>query len=145
MTLMKGRTRNTNDEADVPSAIATNSSTSVVIAAANPDRLFFRVCMDRGTNNRDVWVRLYPSSQDNLKRGICIGRRLDEDGSYDRMDWEMPVDNIYTGEISAICESSSEIGPLRIKKDPATANTLYLKPSAALPKDSERALVSLDS
>lgn len=30
-----------------------------------------------------------------------------EDGSYFKIDWEMPIDNIYTGEISAIMGSGT--------------------------------------
>ena len=99
MALMNGRNVNTNTDA-VVSTVPLNSTTSVVIAAANPDRTFFHVNSD-GSGDKDCWIRLYASSVDNLKQGFYL---YETDKGIN--SWEMPPDNIYTGEISAIAEAT---------------------------------------
>lgn len=106
MTLLTGRTRNTNDTAS-HSQVALNSSTATKIADANPDRIFFHVSINGNTSNESIFIKLQAASVDNEKCGIWIGRYLDEDGSYFKEFWEMPPDNIYTGEISAIMNSGT--------------------------------------
>ncbi len=90
-----GRNRNTNDNADVSGAIALNSSTATTVSSANDERIFFHVDNDNAANG--FWVRLYPAAQDNLKQGIFVTGKTGN-----RSFWDMPIDNIYTGEISAI-------------------------------------------
>lgn len=94
-----GRNRNVNDEADVPSGITINSTTSTVIAAANPDRISFRV--DNNEADKGAWVKLQAASVDNQKKGIWLK------GDKTESAYIMDPDNIYTGEISAIGDSDS--------------------------------------
>jgi len=101
-----GRNRNTTDTA-TSSPVALNSSTAVKLADANPNRIFFNVTINGGSSDERIFIKLQAASIDNVKTGIWIGRSLDEDGSYFKVDWEMSPDNIYTGEISAIMDSGS--------------------------------------
>lgn len=88
-------TRNTNDAALVSGAILLDAVTSVKIAEANPDRIFFCVNNDDGV--QAVFIKLQAASIDNATKGIFLTRKT---GSH--IAWQMPSDNIYTGEISAI-------------------------------------------
>lgn len=101
-----GRTINTNDTATT-SSVALNSTTAVKIADANPKRTFFHVTINGSSTGVSIFIKLQAASVDNEKVGIWIGRFLDEDGSYFKVCWEMPPDNIYTGEISAIVTSGT--------------------------------------
>lgn len=102
MTAIIGRNRNTNDTAAVSAGVTLNSSTSTVIAAANPNRIAFHV------NNDDsiqaCWVKLQAASVDNTAKGIYMGKKGEPDGR-----WDMSADNIYTGEISAIADLGSPV------------------------------------
>jgi len=99
MTIKKGRTTNTNDTATV-TAIVLNSSTSTVISPANPDRLFFHV--NNGIEpDKACWIKLHAANVDNVKHGIVI-----HEGQKGTGFWQMPVDNIYPGEISAIAQDT---------------------------------------
>lgn len=94
-----GRNTNVNDTAIISDAIALNETTSVKIADVNPNRIFFYV-----TNNGSsdaVWVKLQAAAVDNDKKGIWVEKKEVAESF-----WQMPVDNIYTGEISAISNSS---------------------------------------
>jgi len=102
MSARIGRNRNMNDIAVSIAGVTINSSTSVLIAAANPNRIYFHVNND--SSPKDSWIKLQPSSTDNDKKGIFLS------GS---SSWEMQPDNIYTGEISAIRNK--------------TTSTLYIK------------------
>ena len=93
MTQIIGRNTNSNDTAILSDVIPLNTITSTVVAAPNPNRIFFSI-----NNNNDlqgVWVKLQAASVDNDQKGIFVGSK-----SF----WEMPSDNIYTGEISAIAD-----------------------------------------
>ncbi len=90
-TQTKGRTSNVNGVATVSDAIALNSTTSVIIALENQNRTFFR--FDNSTI-QDVWLKLQAAATDDDKKGILVKKN----GGF----WEMPPDNIYPGEISAI-------------------------------------------
>lgn len=89
------RTKNTNDVANISGAILLDALTSVKIADANPDRIFFCVNNDDGV--QAVFIKLQAASIDNIAKGIFLTRKT---GSH--IAWQMPSDNIYTGEISAI-------------------------------------------
>ena len=102
MTTQIGRNRNTNDTATVTTGFTLNSTTSTVISAANINRLMFHVNSD--FSDKACWIRLYASSDDNLKRGVFLHEK--EKGV---THWDMPIDNIYTGEISAIAEEGAPI------------------------------------
>ena len=100
MPKMIGRNQNKNDEASVNEGVALDATTSVVIAAANPDRIAFHV-----NNNSAVsgaWVKLQAASIDNDKKGIFLEKSV-----LGINQWDMPTDNIYTGEISAIAENGT--------------------------------------
>ena len=88
-----GRNRNSSTEADIPDGITLNSSTPTTVAAKpekTDPRIFFAIS---NTSDNDMWLLLRAASIGNDKKGIFVPRN-----SY----WEMPVDNIYDGEISAI-------------------------------------------
>lgn len=90
-----GRTRNLNDTSTISAAIALNTSTSTKIVDANGNRMFVSITNDSINN---IWIKLQAASVDNNKTGIKLRRRS---------VWEMPVDNMYTGEISAISEAGT--------------------------------------
>ena len=96
---------NTHDEATLSDAI-TVGGTSVVIAEANPNRLFFHVHNFDG--NEAIWIKLQAASVDNDKKGIFIEKNgAEEESAAARSFWEMATDNVYTGEISAIAVSGT--------------------------------------
>ena len=95
-----GRTQNTNDEANIPSSITLNATTSTKIADANTRRIFFHV--NNNTASDAIWIKLQAASVDNDKKGIYLQKKDLPDGR-----WQMPPDNIYTGEISAIADSGT--------------------------------------
>lgn len=86
------RNRNENDTADVSSTIALNPTTSTTIISTNTARIYF---IFNNPSNKDVWLKLQAASVDNDKKGIPVAK-----GDF----WEMPPDNIYDGEISAIAD-----------------------------------------
>ena len=90
-----GRNTNTTDSASLSDAIALNALTSTKIADANDKRIFFCISND---SNVDIMLKLQGASLDNDKKGIVVYRK-----GY----WEMPVDNIETGEISAIAKNGN--------------------------------------
>jgi len=89
-----GRTTNKTDTATVGAGIALNASTSTTALSLNKDRTYIALTVDGG----DVWIKLQAASADNLKKGtrLCDGQT-----------YELPPDNIYTGEISAIAVSGT--------------------------------------
>ena len=99
MAAHKGRTSNTNDAANVV-AISVGDGGAVTLSPPNSRRIHFHV--DNGDADKGVWIRMYPASQDNTKRGIYLG-----DVEKSKSEWEMPTDNPYTGEISAIAEEDT--------------------------------------
>jgi len=90
-----GRNLNVTDTATLSNAIGLNSTTSTKIADALSNRIVF-ILSNPSTKN--IWVKLQAASVDNDKKGIFIPRN-----GY----WEMPTDNIYTGEISAIADNGA--------------------------------------
>lgn len=92
---------NSNLISEISDAITLNDSTSTKIAdvriksTGRPDRIFFAVS---NPSNKEVWLKLQPTATDDDKKGIHMPPQ-----SY----WEMPTDNIYKGEISAIAKSGS--------------------------------------
>lgn len=87
---------NFNDTAFISSAIMVNSTTSVTVRPANQGRIFF--CVNNNNSANGVWIKLQAASVDDDKKGIFIPARE---------SWPMPVDNIYTGEISAIADTDN--------------------------------------
>jgi len=90
-----GRNSNTTDSATLPGAFTVTASTSLKIADANTDRIFF--CVNNNNASDGLWIKLQAASVDNTKKGIFIPSK----GS-----WQMPTDNVYTGEISAIGDNT---------------------------------------
>ncbi len=95
-----GRNVNETDVATVSAGITLNGSTSTLISAANPDRIFFHV--DKNGDEEAIWIKLQPAAQDDDKKGIFLTGT--EKGI---TSWQMSPDNIYTGEISAISANGS--------------------------------------
>lgn len=84
------------------SANTISDTTAVVLLAANPNRFRVEVGHD---GIKTVFVRKYPASDDNIKRGF----RLGEDGKGSVTPYMIQVNEkgeIYKGEISSIAESS---------------------------------------
>ena len=102
MALEIGGNTNTNDTAVVADGITLNATTSTIIAAANTDRIFFHV--DNNFSDKAVWIKLQAASVDNDDKGIFLNEK--EKGV---TKWEMPPDNIYTGEISAIADEGAPV------------------------------------
>ena len=91
---LEGRNRNTTPDGVVSSSVTVTRFTSVKVADENEKRLFFHI--NNNDTNRDFWVKLQPAATDNDRKGIMVqGRSF----------WEMPTDNIYTGEICVIADS----------------------------------------
>jgi len=95
-----GRTINTHDEATQGSVTAIG--TSITVIAANPERIYFSI--NNGAASESCWVKLQAASVDNVKEGEFLAEKGEG-----RTFWEMPPDNIYTGEISVIRENSNVI------------------------------------
>jgi hypothetical protein len=93
MAFKKGRNININDTAVLLGPIALNNSTSVKLIDANANRMFFSISVD-GT----AWLKFQPAADDDLNRGILVATNS---------TFTMPVDNMYTGEISAISFSGT--------------------------------------
>lgn len=94
------RARNTNDEANLSGAITVGGE-SVKLADANPERIFLSVCLKLGSTEQEIFIKLQSADTDNDAKGICLFRKPGAGGD-SRTFWEMPSDNTYTGEISAI-------------------------------------------
>jgi hypothetical protein len=102
MARKTGRTRNFNEISAISSAISLNDTTSTTLSVANSERIFWAVSIPTAAGpglTVQIWLKLQSASIDNDKKGINLSS-----GDY----WEMPVDNIYTGEISAIVENGTE-------------------------------------
>lgn len=89
------RNVNSNDTAQVSDGITLNTSTSIKIANANEERVYFSAECNGETSS--AWLKLQAASVDNNKKGLFLTKV-----SLGRFCWKMPSDNIYTGEISAI-------------------------------------------
>lgn len=87
-----GRNRNINNEATI-SNVTLNALTSTKISDVNNNRIAFEVSND---SSQDVWIKFEPAAANDLKEGILL---------FKRSNFEMPTDNIYTGEVSAIAEA----------------------------------------
>lgn len=96
MPRVRERTTNTNDSTS-EEIVAVNPTTAVKIADGNANRKTARIFLSVTNNsNADVWVRLRTALVDNLKKGVVI--------LYPGCYWEMPPDEKYIGEVSAIAE-----------------------------------------
>jgi len=97
-----GRNQNSNPVADNKTAITVNDTTAVTLDAADTSRIFFEVSILPKSTDVCVFIRLYPASDDNIERGVWIGRFNFANDVFFRPFWRMPADNICPDEISAI-------------------------------------------
>ncbi len=91
------RNVNANDTAEISAGITLNISTSVKIADANEDRIYFSA--ECNAETASAWLKLQAATVDDDKKGLFLTKV-----SLGRFCWKMPSDNIYTGEISAIAQ-----------------------------------------
>jgi hypothetical protein len=98
MTATIGTSTNTNTEASNLSPISVGSSSAVALLPPLSvlDVPYVRVVVFN-SGNRDLWIRRYPASNDNDKRGDIVP-------AGERVELEYGSD-IYTGEISGIMNS----------------------------------------
>jgi len=102
--LSLGRNRNTNSVADV-TTVSLNDATASTLVPSNPDRIMCLISLDAGFGTGvdiEVFIRFWPAADDNDKKGIVLKRIVSGNDSLLQSVITMPVDNIYTGEISAI-------------------------------------------
>lgn len=89
MTRLIGRNVNQDDDAIVNDPISVGNTAQTVLPP-NSERLYVAI----SARQRDVFVRFIPASEEpNNKKGILVPRNN---------TYELPTDNIYTGEISVI-------------------------------------------
>ncbi len=100
MVIRIDRNRNTNDAATVAMPITVNATTSTTIAVANDERIYVEINNNSAT--KEIWIKLQAASVDNDKKGIFLNKKGSPPAS-----WEMPTDNIYSGEISAMADSGT--------------------------------------
>lgn len=102
MAFNKGRSVNFNDTA-VVTTVSINSVTATKLVDANPERMFLNIALSNvDVNNISVFIRLFAALTNNNKEGMPIGVfRMGNNNIY-KIDWTMPPDNVYTGEVSAI-------------------------------------------
>lgn len=87
--------------ANVSEAITVGESVAVKVADANPDRSYFKICVDPNDQGKQVWLRLYPAADDNRKCGIVLFENGKGSGC-----WEMIGKRLYKGEISVISRNN---------------------------------------
>lgn len=97
MVAKVGRNINIQDTV-VTTTVTVNAATATTLLAANPDRLWAKVCVDAGGGFVEVFIRDYAAATDNIKKGEIISRT---NGKIYTV-YKTVTDNIYTGEISAI-------------------------------------------
>ena len=101
-----GKNINVTDEAS-QTIVALTAGVSTVLAAANPDRIFFSVSLDCSVAPPIcVFVKLQDANVDNNLVGEVLFRDQSANDSVTQMRWEMPIDNIFIGEICAITSAS---------------------------------------
>lgn len=96
MTIVRGRTRNSND-GPVTKEIVANSTTAVTLWVANSVRLGISIT---NTSNRIVWVRKFAASANNDKIGKAI---------WPRTTWYSLEDRVYPGEYSVIVDVGADV------------------------------------
>ena len=86
-----GNNINHNTDATVDAGVQiTTAGTAETLSAANDDRMILIVSI----TGFDAWIRLIPAATDSsVQKGIFVQKDS---------TWTMPVDNVYTGEISII-------------------------------------------
>lgn len=85
-----GRNINVDSTATVTTMAVTTNNNALTVLSSNEDRLYVAISI----RDEDAFIRFIPSATDPSERkGIFIKK----DNTY-----ELPTDNIYTGEISVI-------------------------------------------
>lgn len=96
MTFLRGRTFNTNDVAVVENEVEVTVNTAVTMLPANEKRLYVAITI----LDKDAFIRFMPASTDpSDRKGIFIKKNT---------TYEMPTDNVYTGEVSIINKKNNE-------------------------------------
>lgn len=106
MAKMIGRNLNSNDVASV-NKVEINSVNATTIALPNDKRIYLSVFLDPSNIDVNVFIRLYPASDDNIKQGEILTRVQLGNANLFNPNWVMLVDNPYHGEISAISDSGT--------------------------------------
>lgn len=101
-----GRNINSNDTATV-TAIQINSVTATTISISNGERVSFTANMDEAKVDADIMIRYYPAAQDNDFKGHLLTRYTLGNSNLFNPIHKMCVDNVYTGEISAISSNGT--------------------------------------
>ncbi|MBL4753773.1 MAG: hypothetical protein JKY52_09310 [Flavobacteriales bacterium] len=78
MVAQIGTNTNTSDVVTTPSAISVDASTAVTLLPERTDTTPFIRATIYNSGNQTLWIRNYPASQDNLKRGerLIPGQQL---------------------------------------------------------------------
>ena len=91
-----GRNINTREAANVVNEVKITVNTAVTAVAVNSKRLFLAISIQ----DKDAYIRFMPAATEPSERkGIYIKKNV---------TYELPTDNIYTGEISIINKKNGE-------------------------------------
>jgi len=108
MPVAIGGNLNTNTDATTTTYTINSVTATVISTAKTPTtRLSFRVDLDPSSTDVDVFIRLYPASDDVLTRGIILTRSTLGNTNVTNLFYEMPPTDKYIGEISAITGGGS--------------------------------------
>lgn len=87
---------NTNDEATVGSEVKITVNDAVTASPASDERLYIAISI----LDKDAWIRFMPAvTETSERKGIFMKKNT---------TYEMPTDNVYTGEISIINKKNNE-------------------------------------
>lgn len=101
MARVIGRNVNQDGDAIVNDPVSVGP-TAQTILPPNTDRLYVAISV----RNRDVYVRFIPASEEPINRkGIFVPRNN---------TYELPTDNIYTGEISVIAAQGNQLADIYV-------------------------------
>jgi hypothetical protein len=89
-------TKKFNGTPTVSDEVEITNNVANLAVSTNLNRLYLAISII----DKDAWIRLMPSSTDNSTRK---GIKLKKDQTY-----ELPMNNIYTGEISIINKKNNE-------------------------------------
>ena len=96
MVAIIGRNINTHDTATVADEVEITVNTAVTAVSSNAARLYVAITI----LDKDAFIRLIPAATDaSTRKGIFLKKNE---------TYELPADNIYTGEISIINKKNNE-------------------------------------
>lgn len=91
-----GRNQNLNDTATVSDGVEITVDTAVTAVSTNSERIYLAITI----KDKDAWIRFITAATDaSTRKGVYIKK----DQTY-----ELPTDNIYTGEVSIINKKNNE-------------------------------------